>query len=70
MDVIREIREIESDSVVIHVPKEFRKKKVEIIILPMGRVNDEGFSQEIENFLKLGGCGCWEGNLDEMREIR
>ncbi|MGE5343200.1 MAG: hypothetical protein ACM3SY_17145 [Candidatus Omnitrophota bacterium] len=27
-------------------------------------------TKEAEEFLKLGGSGCWEGNLEEMRETR
>lgn len=70
MQVIREIREIDSDSVVIHLPKEFRKKKIEITICPVEGGKGKKFSREIEDFLKLGGRGRWEGNLDEMREMR
>lgn len=34
--------------------------------------NTSGFklSGAAEKFLALGGSGCWEGNLDEMRESR
>lgn len=70
MQVIREIREINSDKIVIDVPEEFRKSKVEVIIFPMAKKEKRNFSQEVEAFLKLGGSGCWEGNLDEMREKR
>jgi hypothetical protein len=78
MQMFREIREIESEELVIHVPKAFRKQKVEVIILPLnsqsqknlGKNSKPQFSREIENFLKLGGSGVWEGNLDEMRETR
>lgn len=70
MEVFREIREIDSDKLVIDVPEEFRDRKVEITIVPMSKKKKEKFSKEIEKFLKLGGSGCWEGNLDEMRESR
>jgi hypothetical protein len=35
-----------------------------------GEESGEKYSKEVENFLALGGSGCWEGTLDEMREIR
>ena len=78
MQMFREIREIENEELVIHVPKAFRKKKVEVIILPLlsqpqkkpVKNSKPQFPRETENFLKLGGSGCWEGNLEEMRETR
>jgi len=68
--MIREVMEIESEELVIQIPKEFRERKVEVIILPLNRKTEKECSEEIENFLSLGGSGCWEGNLDEMREGR
>jgi hypothetical protein len=70
MEVIREIRETDSDKLVIDVPEEFRDRKVEITIVPVNKKKTKKISKEIENFLELGGSGCWEGNLDEMRETR
>jgi len=35
-----------------------------------GEESGEKYSKEIEDFLDLGGSGCWEGNLNEMRESR
>ncbi|MGD2088309.1 MAG: hypothetical protein PVH61_19175 [Candidatus Aminicenantes bacterium] len=70
MEVFREIRQTDSDKLVIDVPEEFRDRKVEITIVPVNKKKNKKFSKEIENFLKLGGSGCWEGNLDEMRESR
>ena len=70
MEVFREIRETNSDKLIIDVPEEFRDKKVEITIVPVNKKKTGKFSKETENFLKLGGSGCWEGNLDEMRESR
>ncbi len=70
MEVIREVREIDSEELVIHVPKELRKRKVEVIISPLDKKTGKKLSKEIEYFLSLGGSGCWEGNLDEMRESR
>ncbi len=78
MQMFREIREIESEELVIHVPKAFKRQKVEVIILPLNsqplkklaKNSQPQFSIGIENFLKLGGSGAWEGNLEEMRETR
>ena len=67
---IREVRQVESGELVIHVPKEFKNRKVEVIISPSEKESEKKFSKEIEDFLKLGGSGCWEGDLDEMRESR
>lgn len=70
MQVIREVREIDSEELIIQVPKELMKRKVEVIISPLDRDHQQKFSKEIENFLSLGGSGCWQGNLEEMRESR
>ena len=67
---IRGVRQVESGELVIHVPKEFKNRKVEVIISPSEKESEKKFSKEIEDFLKLGGSGCWEGDLDEMRESR
>jgi len=68
MQMIREVRETLSEELVIHIPEAFRKRKVEVIILPLDGEAEKGTSTKIEDFLSLGGSGCWEGNLDEMRE--
>ena len=34
MQVIREFREIDSDEIVIKIPRSFKERKVEIIVLP------------------------------------
>lgn len=70
MQMIREVRETESGELVIHIPEEFRKRKVEVIIFPLDGEAEKEASTGIEDFLSLGGSGCWEGNLDEMRESR
>jgi hypothetical protein len=70
MEMIREVREIDAEELVIHIPEEFRKRKVEVIILPLDKKTEKKLSEETEYFLSLGGSGCWEGNLDEMRESR
>lgn len=70
MQTIREVRQVESEELVIQVPKEFKNRKVEVIISTLDKENEKKFSKEIDDFLKLGGSGCWEGDLDEMRESR
>ena len=35
MQIIREIRKIDSDRIEIAVPKEFREKEVEILVFPL-----------------------------------
>lgn len=70
MQMFREVVRTESEELVIHIPKEFRKKEIEVIVLPLNIKSGKKYSKEVENFLNLGGSGCWEGNLDEMRDIR
>lgn len=56
MQAIREIREIDSDSVVIKIPEEFRKRKVEIIVLPIDDTITEKrkrFSRFLKNPIKI-----------------
>ncbi|MGD2086773.1 MAG: hypothetical protein PVH61_11370 [Candidatus Aminicenantes bacterium] len=38
MEALREIREIDSDKLVIEIPESFRKRKVEIIVLPIDEI--------------------------------
>ncbi len=85
MEAIRQVWDIESDKLTINIPKQFRRKKVEVIILPIEQSenkenmdhvdettdgDENQLSREAIEFLSLGGSGCWEGNLDEMREKR
>ena len=70
MEILREVREVESHELVIQLPREYNKKKVEIIIQTIDNTEKQAFSKEVNDFLKLGGSGIWEGNLDEMRELR
>ena len=39
MEAIREIREIDSDKLSIDIPARFRKRKVEIIVLPIDEIS-------------------------------
>jgi len=77
MQAIREIYNVDSEQIVINLPEEFRKKKIEVILLPLepdckkpNRASGPEFSTEAQEFLNLGGSGCWEGDLDQMREMR
>ena len=63
MEIIREIRNIDSDKITIKVPKEFRKKKVEILVFPIETSEkQETVSEDIdmEDELNASGlCGLW-----------
>lgn len=51
MEAIREIREIDSNQVVIDIPDEFRKRKIEIIVMPIDDTVPEK-SKRFSRFLK------------------
>ncbi len=51
MEAIREIREIDSDKLLIDIPARFRKRKVEIIVLPIDEIRT-GQAGRFSNFLK------------------
>jgi hypothetical protein len=51
MEAIREIREIESDKLLIEIPERFRKRKVEIIVLPLDEIHT-GQPGRFSDFLK------------------
>jgi hypothetical protein len=56
MEAIREIREIDSDKLLIEIPERFMKRKVEIIVLPIDemRTGQSGhFSQFLKNSIKI-----------------
>ncbi|NIM11579.1 MAG: hypothetical protein GTO45_05750 [Candidatus Aminicenantes bacterium] len=65
MDIIREIRDIDSDKIIINVPKRFRSRKVEILVLPLEKFGDEE-GETISEDLKSeepntsGLCGLWQ----------
>jgi hypothetical protein len=46
MQVIREFREIDSDEIVIKIPRSFTEKKVEIIVLPAETPSKQEFSSK------------------------
>jgi hypothetical protein len=70
MKILREIREVESEELVIQLPGEFKKKKIEVIIRTIDNNEEYSFSEAVNDFLRLGGSGIWEGSLEEMRELR
>ena len=61
MEIIREIRDIDSDKITIKVPKEFRKKRVEILVLPIETSEkEETVSEDLQELNASGLCGLWE----------
>lgn len=78
MKVIREIREINSDEIIIKVPKEFKRKKVEIILLPIEELEDEEIFSKgdkkkgTKGKVKKRGAGKlnqnWAGSLKEFKQ--
>jgi hypothetical protein len=63
MELIREIREIDSDRIVIKVPLEFKKKMVEILVFPLDLFKAEGDPADKpgqEKTSASGLCGIWE----------
>ncbi len=64
MELIREIRDIDSDKIIIKVPKEFRKKRVEILVLPLDKSEkEETLSEDLEKeelTTESGLCGIWQ----------
>jgi len=61
MEIIRQIRNIDSDKITIKVPKEFRKKSVEILVFPIETSGEqETVSENLEEKLDASGlCGLW-----------
>ena len=62
MEIIREIRDIDSDKITIKMPKEFRKKRVEILVFPIEKSESiEPVSGDLEEELNASGlCGIWK----------
>lgn len=63
MELIREIRDIESDKIIINIPKELRKRRVEILVLPLEKLKKkktDSEEQEKEEFGASGLCGLWQ----------
>lgn len=63
MELIREIRDIDSDKIIINVPKEFRKRRVEILVLPLEELKKKKAGpedHENEEYGASGLCGLWQ----------
>ena len=62
MEIVREIRNIDSDKITIKVPKEFRKKRVEILVFPIDTSEkEETASEDVDEEVNASGlCGLWE----------
>jgi hypothetical protein len=71
MKIIREIRNIDSDKITIKVPKEFRKKRVEILVFPIETSGKgETVSEDMEEELNASGlCGLWEDERSSQEII-
>ena len=71
MKIIREFRNIDSDKITINVPKEFRKKRVEILVFPIETSGkEETVSENMEEELNAGGlCGLWEDERSSQEII-
>lgn len=72
MELIREIRNIDSDKIIIEVPKDFRKRRVEILVLPLEESEEETCAEdsENENLTASGLCGIWEDERDTEEIIK
>ena len=74
MQAIREIRKVDSASITVRIPEEFREKEVEIIVLPYpGTVSEVGpvnklkqFDRMIENVKKRNITIDKDINIDEL----
>jgi hypothetical protein len=71
MEMIRENRDIDSDKITIKVPKEFRKKRVEILVFPIEKLEKmEPVSKDLEEELNTSGlCGLWEDERSSQEII-
>lgn len=65
MQIIREVRTIQSDRIEIVVPREFREKEVEILVLPLDRFNEK---VSPKRKLKLTQYKCFGKKKDFSRE--
>ena len=61
MEIIREIRDIDSDKIIIKVPKEFKKKRVEILVLPFQDAAEDRPKVSKKKEPETSGiCGLWQ----------
>jgi hypothetical protein len=57
MELVREIRDIDSDEITINVPEGLRRKRVEIIMFPL---KDVGKKLKKRKPTVSGLCGLWK----------
>jgi|GEM_PF-1355890 len=64
MNLIREIRDIDSDRIVLKIPKESRKKRVEILMFPVDQAEqkkcDPPEAKKEHKTADSGLCGIWK----------
>lgn len=65
MQIIREVRTIHSDRIEITVPREFREKEVEILVLPLKRFKEK---PSPKGKLKLTQYKCFGKKTDFSRD--
>ncbi|MCP4221635.1 MAG: hypothetical protein GY765_43825 [bacterium] len=74
MEVIREIRDIKSERLIISLPKNFMRRRVEILIRPLDDTGEIEPQTDIpaqeEQPTESGLCGIWddERSADEIIE--
>jgi hypothetical protein len=56
MELIREIRELDSDTIILRVPKKFRKRKVEIVVSSIEKSGkDQSLKKQLQAINELNG---------------
>ena len=65
MQIIREVKTIHSDRIEIAIPREFREKEVEILILPLKRFKEKASPK---GKLKLTQYKCFGKKTDFSRD--
>lgn len=70
--MLREIINANSEEYVLHIPKEYLHRKIEILVLPFEDIEiDIENSGEKYNFSNLAGKLTWQGNsVIEQRKCR
>ncbi len=64
MNVIREIRKVDTDTIEIKLPEDFRERELEIIVFPLEEREQDSFSQ---GELKLTSYKCYGKKQDFNR---
>jgi len=56
MELIREIRELSSDTIILKIPKKFRKRKVEIVVSSIEKSGeDTSLTKQLQAIDELNG---------------